>query len=61
MSIDLDFGSDMYLITDGEPASLLLKPDSFRDLVAPLPSTIDQICFRWSSYPLAENEVKSTF
>lgn len=57
--LDMDFASDMYLVADGEPASLLLRPDSFHALLAPLPSTIDQICFRWSSFPLDGNKVST--
>lgn len=49
--LNLVFAKDIYLINNGEPASLLQQPNSFRELIAPMPSTTNQICLHWNSFP----------
>lgn len=55
--LDLQFGSDIYLVTDGEPAPLLHSPSSFHKLVAPLPSSVDKVRFQWNSFVRDEHQV----
>ena len=56
-ALDFQFGSDIYLITDGEPAPLLHSPSSFHKLVAPLPASHDKVRFQWNSFVRDEHQV----
>ena len=55
----LDFGNDIYILTNGKPAPLLSNPKAFKHLIAPLPPTIDKIKFHWDAYPVGG--FRSTF
>ena len=47
INLDWDFGSDMYIVKDGVPASLLQNPVAFRDFVTPLPPRVKKVQFLW--------------
>ncbi len=45
----LDFGSDVYLIQNGEIQSILKNAKGFHDLIKPLKHSINEIQFTWRS------------
>jgi len=51
-SLNLDFGSDIYLIHNGKIADILTSPDSLYKMLAPLPTNVNDIQFSWQSHPL---------
>ncbi|XP_057308321.1 tyrosine-protein kinase HCK-like [Hydractinia symbiolongicarpus] len=50
--LNLDFDSDIYIVNDGKPASLLSNPNAFKGLIAPLPPSINKLKFKWRAHPL---------
>lgn len=49
--VDLDFGSDIFLIKNGVVTSLFQRPEALYQLIAPLPTNLNEVKFTWNSYP----------
>eukprot|EP00795_Rhopilema_esculentum_P006270 gene6270-11689_t len=50
--LNLDFGSDIYLIENGKVPAILQHPESLYRLLAPLPTDVNKVQLTWRSFPL---------
>eukprot|EP00794_Sanderia_malayensis_P009972 gene9972-10995_t len=51
-SLNLDFGSDVYLIKNGNVRDILKNVKGFHDMIKPLESSTSEVQFTWRSEPL---------
>ena len=58
--VDLDVGSDIYLIENGKVPAILQHPESLYRLLAPLPTDANKVQLTWRSFPLVSRPFSNT-